>query len=242
MMEVLSTSLNSVTPPDSFSPVQDHWNSLELLLINATDSVAPLITVCQNTKTKTTALPNHVKNAKNKRKRLLKTDKVNSTTTNLPTIKLLKKEIKAFHLSKRISNVRRATTGQKGSIWNAVKQAKNLVLEEIPGDLTLGGVPVARGDVPNSFAKHFHDKVKNFVSACRVEKNVYNGKNKLIVANRNFTTRNDVNECINALTNKKCEGFDRIPVCVLKDCKPMLLDPFADLYSLMQILTANLKA
>ena len=139
MMEVLSTSLNSVNPPDSFSPVQNHWNSLELLLINATDSVAPLITVCQNTKTKTTALPNHIKNAINKCKRLLKTDKVNSTTTNLPTIKLLNEEIKAFHLSKRISNVRRATTGQKGSIWNAVKQAKNLVLEEIPGELTLGG-------------------------------------------------------------------------------------------------------
>ena len=44
-------------------------------------------------------------------------------------------------------------------------------------------------------------------------------------------TRNDVNECINALTNKKCEGFDRIPVCVLKDCKTMLLDPFADLFA-----------
>ena len=92
-------------------------------------------------------------------------------------------------------------------------------------------MPVARGDVPNSFAKNFHDKVKNFVSTCRVEKNVYNGKNKLIVANRNFMTRNDVNECINALTNKKCEGFDRISVCVLKDCKTMLLDPFVDLFA-----------
>ena len=36
-------------------------------------------------------------------------------------------------------------------------------------------------------------------------------------------------------TNKKCEGFDRIPVCVLKDCKDLLLDPLSDLLNKIHI-------
>ena len=44
---------------------------------------------------------------------------------------------------------------------------------------------------------------------------VYNGKCRLIVQNRNFMTINDVKLCLNELCNKKCEGFDRIPLCML---------------------------
>ena len=39
----------------------------------------------------------------------------------------------------------------------------------------------------------------------------------------------DVEECIDMLKNKKCEGFDRIPVCVIKDAKNPLLDPMCKL-------------
>ena len=43
--------------------------------------------------------------------------------------------------------------------------------------------------------------------------------------------KSDLKECLNSLPNKKCEGFDRIPVCVIKDTRDLLLDPFSDLFS-----------
>ena len=87
------------------------------------------------------------------------------------------------------------------------------------------------GDVANSFAKHFYSKVNNFVNATQVNRNVYNGKNKLIVPNRNFMQKSDVKDCLNLLPNKKCEGFDQIPVCILKDSKTLLHDPLTELFN-----------
>ena len=92
-------------------------------------------------------------------------------------------------------------------------------------------MPVAGGDVANSFAKHFHEKIKANVNKSRiVPNNVYNGKCKLIVQNRDFMQRSDVLECIRDLPNKKCEGFDRIPVCMLRDSCDLLLDPMSALF------------
>ena len=43
-------------------------------------------------------------------------------------------------------------------------------------------------------------------------------------------TKNDVNECMLTLKPKKCEGFDRIPVCIISDAADILLDPMSDLF------------
>ena len=76
------------------------------------------------------------------------------------------------------------------NLWKAVKLAKNLVTNELPTDLTLGGVPVAGSDIANSFAKHFSEKIKLNVSKTNVNVNgVYNGKCKLLMQNRNFNVR-----------------------------------------------------
>ena len=64
-----------------------------------------------------------------------------------------------------------------------------------------------------------------------MKKNVYNGKNKIVVQNRNFMTPNDVKICLNDLGSKKCEGFDRIPVCVLFDSRAALLPPLSVLFN-----------
>ena len=52
---------------------------------------------------------------------------------------------------------------------------------------------------------------------------VYKGKCKLVVQNRNFMTNDDVKICMSELKNKKCEGFDRIPVCMIYDARELLL-------------------
>ena len=42
---------------------------------------------------------------------------------------------------------------------------------------------------------------------------------------------NDVKICMSELKNKKCEGFDRIPVCMIYDARDMLLPPMAALFN-----------
>ena len=43
------------------------------------------------------------------------------------------------------------------------------------------------------------------------------------IENRNFVTVSDVEECLSNLNSKKCEGFDRIPVCLLYDARKLLM-------------------
>ena len=43
-------------------------------------------------------------------------------------------------------------------------------------------------------------------------------------------TENDVKLCLSELNNKKCEGFDRIPVCMLFDARVTILPPMALLF------------
>ena len=117
------------------------------------------------------------------------------------------------------SNVKRAAMGNKGNIWKAVKIAKNLNVDSLPKNLSLGGIPVAENDIANSFALHFSKKVTSNVKKTKINPNVYNGKCKMLVQDRNFMKTDDVFECMETLVNKKCEGYDRMPLCCLYDAK-----------------------
>ena len=91
--------------------------------------------------------------------------------------------------------------------------------------MTLAGVEVPPAKTADAFAKFFQDKVLAHSSKALIKDDVYNGKCKLIVQNRNFMCCNDVKACLNDLTSKKCEGFDRILVCLLFDARAALLQP-----------------
>ena len=108
--------------------------------------------------------------------------------------------------------------------------AKNLNPNAIPDNLTLNGVSVKPGCAADSFAAHFHEKIR--LNSFKVKINmvgVYNGKCKLIVQNRNFMTAVDVKCCLDELKNVKCEGFNRIPGCVICDARDKLLPPLVAL-------------
>ena len=74
--------------------------------------------------------------------------------------------------------------GPKVNIRKAVKIAKNLCPNDIPKNMNLGGTPVLRGFVADSFASFFHEKVKSNSERAKVVDTVYNGTCKLIVQNR----------------------------------------------------------
>ena len=119
----------------------------------------------------------------------------------------------------------------KGQHLEGCGVAKDLNPEAIPANLTLGGASVDPLEVASAFAKHFAEKIKSNVNKTLVNANgVYNGKNKLMVLNRNFMKENDVKLCLNELMNKRCEGFDRIPLCVIRDACNLLLPPMAQLF------------
>ena len=83
--------------------------------------------------------------------------------------------------------MRTAAAGAKVNIWNAVKTARDLNVNGIPSNLLVGGVPVAAGCSAQAFGSFFSNKIKSNISKTNVRLNgVYNGKNKLIVQNRNF--------------------------------------------------------
>jgi hypothetical protein len=99
------------------------------------------------------------------------------------------------------------------------------LLIHIPLNLTLDGNPIGEGDTATCFAKKICEKVQSNVARATLDANgVYNGKCHLLVQNRNFMKKLDVLTCMDQLS-KKCEGFDRIPVCVLYDAHVTLLNP-----------------
>ena len=53
--------------------------------------------------------------------------------------------------------------------------------------------------------------------------------------------KKDVEECMDTLVNKKCEGFDRIPLCCLSDAKNILLAPFSILFNKIFIIWLEFK-
>ena len=139
-----------------------------------------------------------------------------NTVVNSLRIKKLSLDIRSYFVNQKITRVRNAAVGGNVNLWKAVKIAKNINSDAIPSNLTVGGLPIAAGQAANSFALYFSKKVNENVQKTNVDiNNVYNGKCKLIVQSRNFMTMSDVKECLADLNTKKCEGFDRIPVCSL---------------------------
>ena len=141
-------------------------------------------------------------------------------------------EIRQYFSTQLKNRVRSAATGDNANIWRAVKVSKNVCLDSLPLNMTLAGLPVTADQRAQKFAEFFHQKVSINVNNATVNSNaVYNGKCKMIVQNRNFMTKNDVMECMSTLKDKKCEGYDRIPVNILYDAREPLLDPLSELFA-----------
>ena len=90
----------------------------------------------------------------------------------------------------------------------------------IPYKYLLANVtPVADSLTVHAFAGYFSRFFLITVKKARVNSNeVYNGKCRLIVQNRNFMKESNVKECFLELSCKKiCEEYDLIPVCTLFD-------------------------
>ena len=213
--------------------VQQYWNCFENILINVVDEIVPIVESCP-LKQKNTNLPPSIRTKVNQRNRLIKRNKMNPSVELKSKIKTLDKVIKTFFHTAKCKKVRKnIVPGDNKSLWSAVKLAKNIPNDSIPKNLFCNNISVKEINQANCFAHHFFNKVDAIKNSLVINDQVYNGKNKLIVCDRFFMNQNDVKECILSLKSKKCEGFDRIPVCILVDAEELLLPPLTTLFKLI---------
>ena len=202
--------------------VQEYWNSLENVLINATDQLAPITLIKTNESNQN--VPLHIKAKLNKRNRLLKNKNIATRPEISNLIKTLNKEIRLHFYKTKSKRVKNLTCSNVNTgLWKAVRLVKNQNTNDIPCNLKLNGVNIDVHNTANAFAGFFHDKIENIQSNTTISRNVYNGKNKLIVDSRFFMGETDILECMKTLKPKMCEGYDRIPLIILCDARDILL-------------------
>ena len=134
----LLTSLLNVHDLENFT-VQETWNCLEDVLVSSIDLFAPLELTTKSFVKKSLLSSKVIKNKINKRKRLLRFNQIHNSTVHFAEIKSLNTEITLHFRSLKNSNVRRAAMGNKGNLWKAVKVARDLNVDSLPKNLTLGG-------------------------------------------------------------------------------------------------------
>ena len=197
---------------------QNYWNMMEYKLLPIVDHLAPLMPFQNNVTTKSITPNKYIKNKINIRKRLIKNLKSNASNNLRDRIRHLNVEIKHHFLNLKINPIKRhIIPGNSRSLWNAVRQSKNLDIPKLPDKMYLGDELIDNDKIPDKFADFFAEKVDSIVRDSVISPNVYNGKRKLNVQSENFMTPENVVKAVMSLKTKNCEGHDNIPQRILID-------------------------
>ena len=211
--------------------VQSMWNKFEDLLLPVVDKLAPLSTFSNNSTIKSQLPTPTIKNKIYLRKRLIKTLNKKPTNELRNRIKNLNVEIRHHFQSQKTNSIRRKIIpGNSKSLWDAVKLAKNINIQQLPRKMFKDGSLLKEENLPDEFAEFFKSKVENIVKEQTVNDSVFNGTQKIISTELNFMKESDVLKAMNTLKIKNCEGHDRIPLRILADGKQFLLKPLALLF------------
>ena len=231
--DLLLNKLSICTFDYNITNVQQFWNHLENKIICVVDSVAPLTEFTNNLIT-ATCPQNLVKPLINKKRRLLKDYKLTKNLVKLEEIKILNNKIvNLCKINKRNSIRRCIIPGNNKSLWNAVNLAKDVNPNSIPKIMKHNGIEIAVSNLSDAFADFFDKKVKDIVSTCEVDNDVYNGTRKVTSPNSNFVTIENVNNVLKSMKIKNCEGYDRIPQRILNEGSDCLLYPITHLLKLV---------
>ena len=232
LLEKLTPNIDPTIRPNN---VQSAWNHFENLMINVIDEIVPL-TPFVNDQIKKKSNSPVLKNLLNRKKRLLKSKRLNNNTLNNERLKIINKEIRLKIKLEKTLNVRRGIIpGNSKSLWNAVKKAKDQNISQIPDNLTLNNVPICSTKIADIFANFFDEKVKRIINECSLDENVYNGSQKVNSICQNFMTPDNIIVAIKSLKSKNCEGYDRIPVRILIDSIPVTLPLLNNLLNLIYV-------
>ena len=87
-----------------------------------------------------------------------------------------------------------------------------------------------RSEAPSAFAMYFKSKIEKLKKGLDIEPGIWNGERLITSEEKNFMTSENVMECLNQLKTKNCEGYDRMPLRILKDGAPVLIEPLSKLF------------
>jgi len=229
--ELLVEELRKVKWQTEIENIQELWNSFEQEITTVVDKIAPLEEI--NTfinRGKNSAILKRKQNRRGyllqKRKRTALSDQEKNEVTHL------NKYINNFYYEDRKQHVRKKIIpGNNKSLWDAVRIAKDIEPTPLPTTVTKEGISYSGRDVPSAFSSYFKSKIENLEESLSTFRGVYNGCKFINSEERNFMTEEKVGECLNELKIKNCEGYDRIPMRILKDGASVLKSPLSSLFS-----------
>ena len=229
--EVLEIELGKKDWHFVIDSVQEHWNVLENMIIGIVDTIAPIVEF-QNESVKNSHTPIHIKTKMNARKRLLKQFKNSPSERVYLRIKNLNAEIRTHLYSTKKQKIRKGIIpGNSKSLWDAVKISKDSDTNPLPHIMEIDGNQIEHDKLPDAFAHFFKNKVDKISDECKIEDDVYNGKNLCNAADKHFMLYDNVLECIHEIKPKNCEGYDRIPQRILLDGAKYLATPLTALFN-----------
>ena len=138
-----------------------------------------------------------------------------------------------FHNEKKFKVRKGIKPGNNKTLWEAVKLAKDVHVEDLPDQMNNDGKPIPNDELAEEFATMFEEKIRNITTTTRINDTVYNGSRKITETDKNFMTPTNVKAAILNLKLKNSEGYDRIPQRILIDGISILLEPLEKLFHLI---------
>ena len=224
----LVEELSEVEWNEGIESVQELWNSYEQEITTIIDKLAPMEEI-NNIIKNTSPI---IKKKTNRRNNLLKKRKWrNLNEDEKEELKNINKSIRNFYYEERKQRIRRRIVpGNNKSLWDAVRIAKDVEPTPLPARIVKDSVEYDRDSSPTAFAEFFKEKVKKLEDELKIEDDVSNGQRLVHSTDTNFMTPQKVMECLKEMKIKNCEGYDRIPLRILKEGAQVLAGPLSVLF------------
>ena len=213
--------------------VQTCWNDFENKLLKVVDELVPITQFSDKISIKKT-LPDVIKNKLNRRKRLIKRNRVLRCPIVKSQINEMNNYIKKYYHNLQSCKVRKLIKpGNSQSLWKAVNTAKDINPDSLPKSMYENGVLINQYDCADIFASFFDNKIRSIVEQVNIDENIYNGTRKVFSQEEMFMDPLSVKQCMLTLKSKNTEGVDRIPQKILLDGADQLEAPLSKLFNLI---------
>jgi hypothetical protein len=181
--------------------------------------------------------PIAVSSMKRKRKHLLINAKRRRSCALFERCRVLSKKIRKVEKDSRKKKIRDTIlSGGPQGLWQGYRLAENKPRTSLPATLLNDNLEFTNDATKaQAFADFFRKKVETITSQTGIDPNVYNGHQQHRTPDENFFTLSNVFSTMSNLKDKRCYGFDNIPVKVLRDgasvLAPVYLRLFNQIYS-----------
>jgi hypothetical protein len=124
--------------------------------------------------------------------------------------------------------------GGAQGLWQGYKLAEDRPRESLPSSMFCSTNEFSSdASKAQAFANFFTDKVKKITTETGVKPDIDNGPQMVQCESMNFFTTENVTKAMCGLKNKRCYGYDNIPVTILKDGAALLSPVYCKLLNLI---------